>query len=65
MMEIFEFEKLRIYQKAMDFIDKVYEVTRKFPAEEKFGLVDQFRRAFVSIALNTAEGSGGTKIELT
>jgi len=62
-MEIFEFEKLRIYQKAIDFIYKVYEVTRKFPPEEKFGLVDQFRRASVSIALNTAEGSGGTKIE--
>jgi hypothetical protein len=31
-MEIFEFEKLRIYQKAQDFIDKVYEVARKFPA---------------------------------
>ena len=63
MMEMFEFEKLRIYQKALDFIDRVYEITRKFPAEEKFGLVDQFRRASVSIALNTAEGSGGTKIE--
>jgi four helix bundle protein len=59
----FEFEKLRVYQKALDFIDKVYEVTREFPSEEKFGLVDQFRRAAVSIALNTAEGSGGTKAE--
>ena len=62
-MEVFEFERLRVYQKALDFIDKVYEITRKFPAEEKFGLVDQLRRASVSIALNTAEGTGGTKIE--
>jgi four helix bundle protein len=62
-MEIFEFERLRVYQKALDFIDKVYEITKKFPEEEKFGLVDQLRRASVSIALNTAEGTGGTKIE--
>jgi four helix bundle protein len=54
---------LRVYQKALDFIDKVYEITKKFPEEEKFGLVDQLRRASVSIALNTAEGTGGTKIE--
>jgi hypothetical protein len=43
-MEIFEFEKLRIYQKALDFIDKVYEVTRKFPAMPKQ------RELFVPIA---------------
>jgi len=61
--EIFEFEKLRVYQKALEFIDKVYAITRSFPKEERFGLIDQFRRACVSIALNIAEGSGGTKTE--
>jgi four helix bundle protein len=62
-MEIFEFESLRVYQKALDFIDKGYEITKKFPAEERFVLVGQFRQASVSIALNTAEGTGGTKME--
>lgn len=61
--EIFEFEKLRVYQKALEFTDKVYAITRTFPKEERFGLIDQFRRASVSIALNIAEGSGGTKTE--
>ena len=61
--EIFEFEKLRVYQKALEFIDTLYGITRSFPKEERFGLVDQFRRACVSIALNIAEGSGGTKTE--
>jgi len=58
-----QFEKLRVYQKALEFIDKVYIITKLFPKEERFGLLDQFRRASVSIALNIAEGSGGTKTE--
>ena len=61
--EFFEFEKLGVYQKALEFIDQVYALTRTFPKEERFGLIDQFRRAAVSIALNIAEGSGGTKTE--
>lgn len=61
--ELFVFEKLRVYQKALEFVDKVYALTRLFPKEEKFGLIDQFRRAAVSIVLNIAEGSGGTKPE--
>jgi four helix bundle protein len=61
--EIFEFEKLRVYQKALDFTGEVYRITKSFPPEEKFGLSDQFRRSAVSIALNIAEGSGGTKTE--
>lgn len=61
--EIFEFEKLRVYQKALEFVKKIYQGTKLFPKEERFGLIDQFRRAAVSIVLNIAEGSGGTKTE--
>jgi four helix bundle protein len=59
----FEFESLRVYQKALDFVDQVYMITKEYPQEERFGLVNQFRRAAVSVVLNIAEGSGGTKAE--
>jgi four helix bundle protein len=62
-VEQFEFEKLRVYQKALEFTSRVYSITKLFPVEERYGLSDQFRRASVSIALNIAEGSGGTKTE--
>ncbi len=54
----FNFEDLKVYRKALDFTDFVYDLTSKFPAREKYGLSSQFTRAAVSIALNTAEGSG-------
>lgn len=36
----------------------IYELTAKFPREERYGLIDQLRRASISICLNIAEGSG-------
>ena len=59
----FDFEDLKVYQKSMDYVDFVYEITGKFPKEEMFSLVNQFRRASVSVCLNIAEGSGGSKAE--
>ena len=57
----FHFEKLQVYQKAVDVIDRVYELTSAFPKEEIYGLTSQFRRATVSISLNIAEGSARSK----
>jgi four helix bundle protein len=54
---MFNFEKLDVWQKAIDFADVVYNHTRNFPADERFGLTNQMRRAAVSISSNTAEGS--------
>ena len=54
---MFNFEKLEVWQKAIDFADLVYNETRAFPAEERFGLTNQLRRAAISISSNIAEGS--------
>lgn len=56
----FNFEDLRVYQKSLDFIDEVYEITKHFPSEERYSLTSQYRRAAQSIALNIAEGAGDT-----
>src|SRR6059036_566531 len=54
---MFNFEKLDVWQKAIDFADLVYNYTRNFPSDERFGLTNQMRRAAVSISSNVAEGS--------
>ena len=53
---MFNFEKLDVWKKAIDFADLVYRVTRTFPTDERFGLTNQMRRAAVSISSNVAEG---------
>lgn len=50
------FEDLLIWQKAHQFVLKVYRLTGVFPKYEIYGLSSQFRRAAVSIAANIAEG---------
>jgi four helix bundle protein len=57
----FNFEKLDVYEKSIDFVNQVYLATKNYPKEEMFGLTNQFRRAAVSISLNIAEGSAKTK----
>ena len=55
----FKFEKLLIWQKAMDFGEDIYTVTQDFPKEELYNLTSQIRRAADSVALNISEGSIG------
>ena len=54
----FKYEELEIWQVAIELIKIVYSILKKFPADEKYDLVSQGKRAVVSIALNIAEGSG-------
>src|SRR5437870_4445147 len=54
---MFNFEKLDVWKKAIDFADLIYNETRAFPAEERFGLTNQLRRSAVSVSSNIAEGS--------
>jgi four helix bundle protein len=53
---MFNFEKLEVWHRAIDFADLVYGRTRGFPDDERFGLTNQMRRAAVSISSNLAEG---------
>ena len=54
----FRFERLEIWQLAVNFAEAVYELTEKFPKDEIFGLSSQLKRAATSISLNIAEGTG-------
>ena len=51
------FEKLEVWKKAHKFTLLVYEMTKKFPAEEKFSLTDQLRRSSSSVPTNIVEGN--------
>ena len=57
-MKANKYQDLLVWQKAMDFAERVYGLSKKFPAEEKFGLTSQLNRSSVSIASNIAEGAG-------
>ena len=50
------YQDLLVWQKGMALVKRIYEITRTFPNEEKFGLVSQMSRAAVSIPSNIAEG---------
>lgn len=52
------YKELKIWQKSMDLVEKVYKITSNFPIEEKFGLISQIQRCAVSIPSNIAEGAG-------
>ena len=55
----FKFEKLLVWQKAVDLSELVDQVSKNFPKEELYILTSQIKRAADSIALNVAEGSTG------
>ncbi|MFA6458374.1 MAG: four helix bundle protein [Patescibacteria group bacterium] len=50
------FQKLLVWQKSMTLVAEIYKATETFPANEKFGLTSQMRRAAVSIPSNIVEG---------
>jgi four helix bundle protein len=55
----FKFEKLIIWQLAIEMANNIHLMTRSFPKEEMFSLTSQIKRAADSVSLNIAEGSTG------
>ena len=53
---ILHFRQLDVWKEAHKLVLMVYEVTKKYPSDERFGLVSQMRRAAVSVPANIAEG---------
>lgn len=52
------YEDLEIYKISVEVAIEVYKLTKKFPREETYGMVDQLKRAVTSIGANIAEGFG-------
>ena len=58
MMSVRNYRDLVAWQRAMEFVEAVYELSRQFPSDERFALTNQLRRAAVSVPSNIAEGEG-------
>ncbi len=56
MIKTYHFEKLEVWQQSRQVVVAVYKLMKKFPAEERYGLCDQLRRAVISVPSNIAEG---------
>lgn len=50
------FQELKVWQRAHQLVLEIYEITKKFPTEERYALANQVRRAVVSVASNIVEG---------
>ncbi len=57
-MRTFSFEKLNVWQKSRELVFEIYKVTKKFPDDDRFGLISQMRKSSISISSNIAEGTG-------
>lgn len=51
-------KELEVWEIAVQLTKDIYNTVKKFPKEEKFGLVDQIKRSTISISSNIAEGCG-------
>lgn len=51
---------LKVWQKSVELVDRVYDLSTTWPREERYGLTSQVRRASVSVPSNIAEGNGRT-----
>jgi four helix bundle protein len=52
------YKKLEVWRLAMDLVNEIYNVTKNYPSDERYGLISQTNRAAISIPSNIAEGMG-------
>ncbi|HEV7799006.1 MAG TPA: four helix bundle protein [Pyrinomonadaceae bacterium] len=55
MQSIRSYKELRVYQAAIEAAMRIFEITKRFPAEERFSMVDQMRRSSRSVCSNIGE----------
>ena len=55
-MKVKDYKDLQVWQKGIEIVDLIYQLTEQFPNSETYGLSSQMRRAAVSIPANIAEG---------
>ncbi|MFH1231412.1 MAG: four helix bundle protein [Planctomycetota bacterium] len=56
MSEVKSYKDLLIWQKGIDLVKDIYNLTKKFPKSEQYGLIDQIHRSAISVPSNIAEG---------
>ena len=57
-MGMHNFRELKIWQRSMDFVVRLYQATATFPKEEQYGLTAQLRKCGISVPSNISEGAG-------
>ncbi len=53
-----DFRELIVWQKSIELVENIYQITNSYPKEELFSLTSQIRRSAISIPSNVAEGFG-------
>lgn len=65
MTKIYHFEKLDVWQQSRQVVVAIYNLVKKFPIDERYGLCDQMRRAAISVPSNIAEGVSRVAVKET
>ena len=65
MTKIYHFEKRDVWQQSRQVVVAIYNLVKKFPIDERYGLCDQMRRAAISVPSNIAEGVSRVAVKET